>query len=536
MLIQNERDIGLMSHNWMHTIDPGNEETPMLPQPHPHDAETLDPEDWDGLRALAHRMIDDSLDRMQRVRQDGAWKRTPEPIRESFRAALPREGLGAEAAYRAFQEQAAPYPLGSAHPRFWGWVAGSGTPGAALAELLTSTLHSSGAGFDCAATLAEEQVVDWLRQMLGFPEGTSGMLPSSCSMATLSGLTIARHVKSGYDVARLGLHGAPKAPVLYASSETHSSVRRAVELLGLGSDALRLIPVDAERRIRVDRLEAEIAKHRMAGYAPLAVIGNAGTVNTGAVDDLEALADVCAQEDLWLHVDGAFGAAAWLSEEARPVLKGMQRADSLAFDLHKWLQMPFSIGCCLVRSQEEALATFGDRASYLAPMRGGPRGYPRWFGNEGPELTRPARAIKVWMSLIEHGSERFGRVVEKNIAQARYLEERVRGHERLELLGTGPLSVVCFRYVHPGLDDQALDAVNDELLLRLQEDGVAVPSHTVLDGRFALRVAITNHRTRQKDLDVLVEHVLTFGDELARSAADETDTRSGRSAQEGIEA
>jgi len=502
--------------------------------PHPHDTETLDPENWDALRALGHRMVDDSVDFLRDVRERPAWQPTPEALKQRFAAPLPRAAAGAEAAYAAFQRDVAPYPLGNVHPRFWGWVAGTGTPGAALAELLAGTINSSGAGFDCSATLVEEQVIAWLRDMLDFPPETGGLLPSSCSMATLTALAIARHVKSGFDVARLGLRGAQKAPLLYASTETHSSVRRAVELLGWGSDALRLIPVDAERRMRIDLLELEIARHRSAGYAPLAVIGTAGTVNTGAVDDLDALADVCEREDLWLHVDGAFGAAAWLCEELRPTLHGLQRADSLAFDLHKWLHMPFAVGCCLFRSEQEALATFGDSSSYVARMRGGPRGHPRWFGDEGPELTRPARAIKVWMSLIEHGTDRFGHMIAKNVAQTRHLEQRVVEHPSLELLGSGPLNVLCFRYTRPGLDEPALNELNDELLLRVQESGIAVPSHTVLEGRFALRVAITNHRTRQEDLDVFLEQVITLGDELAERITGQT-TETGGSTARGVE-
>jgi glutamate/tyrosine decarboxylase-like PLP-dependent enzyme len=498
--------------------------------PHPHDAETLDPDDWDALRDLGHRMVDDSVAFLRGVRERPVWQPTPAALRQRFNAPLPREGAGLEGAYEAYKRDVATHPLGNVHPRFWGWVAGSGTPGAALAELLAGTINSSAAGFDCSATLVEEQVVRWLRDMLGFPEGTSGLLPSSCSMATLTGLAIARHVKSDFDVARLGMHGAPKAPVLYASTETHSSVRRAVELLGWGSDALRLIPVDAERRLRVDLLEREIARHRMAGYAPVAVVGTAGTVNTGAVDDLDALADVCEREDLWLHVDGAFGATGWLCEELRPTLRGLQRADSLAFDLHKWMQMPFAVGCCLFRSREEALATFGDGSSYLAHMRGGPRGYPRWFGDEGPELTRPARALKVWMSLIEHGTERFAHVVSKNVAQARHLERRVVEHPQLELLGAGPLSVLCFRYTRPGLDDAALNELNDQILFTVQESGLAVPSHTVLEGRFALRVAITNHRTRQEDLDLFLDRVVDIGDELTQQTM-----QTGGSAAQGAE-
>jgi aromatic-L-amino-acid/L-tryptophan decarboxylase len=488
--------------------------------PHPHDRETLDPEDWDAVRALGHRMVDDALTFLRDVRERPAWRPTPEALRRRFEAPLPRAGAGLEAAYEAFRSDVLPYPLGNVHPRYWGWVTGTGTVGAALGELLTGALNSSGTGFDCASTLAEEQVILWLRDMLGFPPATRGLLLSACSMATLTGLAIARHVRSGFDVTRRGLRAAPAAPALYASTEVHSSVRRAVELLGWGRDALRLVPVDGERRMRVDELERAVERDRTAGAAPLVVVGTAGTVNTGAVDDLEGLAEVAARQDLWLHVDGAFGALAWLCEELRPALRGLQRADSLAFDLHKWMHAPFAVGCCLFRSEAEALATFGDGASYLQRTPGGPRSHPRWFADEGPELTRPARAIKVWMSFIEHGVDRFGRMIAKNVAQTRHLAQRIAAHPRLELLGTGPLNVLCFRYAHAGLEAEALDGLNATILRRVQESGVAVPSHTVLEGRFALRVAITNHRTRQEDVDVLVRSVVAIGDELAAGLAE----------------
>ena len=325
----------------MHTIA----SQPVHPLAH-QDAENLDPRDWEELRRLGHRMVDEALGFLGSVRERPAWRPTPDELRARFDAPVPRAGEGPEGAYQAFLADVRPWPLGNVHPRFWGWVCGTGTPMTALAGLLAGSANTSVAGFDCAATLVEEQTVRWLRELLGFGPGF-GLLVSGGSVANLTGLAVARRVQAEHDVLEDGVAGAPRPPVVYASADAHGSVRRALEVLGLGRSALRTIEVDGARRIQVGALERAIQADRDAGRHPEIVVGNAGTVATGAVDDLEALADLCCHEKLWLHVDGCIGAPAWLCAEGRPLLKGLQRADSLSVDLHKWLYMPFSAGCAL---------------------------------------------------------------------------------------------------------------------------------------------------------------------------------------------
>ena len=486
----------------------------------PHDPDTLDPHDWEGLRRLGHRMVDASLAALRDVREKGAWRPTPAALHERFRSPLPRRGEGAEAAWQAFERDVAPWPLGATHPRFWGWVAGDGTPIAALAGLLAAADHSSVAGFDCAATLVEEQTVAWLRELLGFSADGFGLLTSGASHANLTGLAIARHVMAEHDVNAEGAAAAPRPLTVYASRETHGSVRRALELMGMGREALRAVPIDERRRMRTDELARAIAADRAAGRLPAVVVGNAGTVSTGAVDDLDALADVCARERLWFHVDGAIGAPAWLAEEGRAVLAGMQRADSLAFDLHKWLFMPFGTGCILFRSEREAHAAFADGASYLKPTAGGPRGHARWLGDLGLELTRPNRALPVWMALRAHGADGFARAIAKNLAQARHFARRIAAEPELELAAPVMLNVVAFRYVpRDGRGDAEVDALNTDLAVRVQESGAGVPSTTSVDGRFALRVAITNHRSRVEDFDAFTDALLAEGRALAAETA-----------------
>jgi glutamate/tyrosine decarboxylase-like PLP-dependent enzyme len=237
-------------------------------------------------------------------------------------------------------------------------------------------------------------------------------------------------------------------------------------------------------------------------------------VNTGATDDLVTLGSICRDEGLWFHVDGAFGALAALAPSLRPAVAGMEQADSVAVDLHKWGYLPFEVGLALVRHPDLHRATFATSSRYLDATARGivAGGFP--FADLGLQLSRGFRALKVWMSLKAHGADAWGRLVEQNVAQARHLRDRVLAEPRLELLAPVALNVVCFRYAAPGLDSAALDAVNEEILLRVQERGIAVPSSTVLGGRFALRVAITNHRSRLEDFDLFMDAVLAIGSEL----------------------
>jgi glutamate/tyrosine decarboxylase-like PLP-dependent enzyme len=308
--------------------------------------------------------------------------------------------------------------------------------------------------------------------------------------------------------------GAHPRLVFYGSSETHNWARKAAELLGLGNRAFRRVPVDESHRVDQRALAAAITADREAGLHPFCVIGTAGTVNTGATDDLTAIADLCEREKLWFHVDGAFGALAWLSEELRPALAGMERADSLAFDLHKWGSMPFECACVLVRDAEAHRATFASSASYISPAARGVIAGGLPFAERSLELTRNFKALKVWMSLHANGADHHARIIEQNVHQARALAEMIDDHPSLELVAPVPLNVVCFRYVAHHLQGTALDALNEEILLRLQERGLAVPSGTRIDGVYAIRVAHVNHRSRRSDFEALVADVARLGDEI----------------------
>jgi len=476
----------------------------------PTPEESLDPRDWAELRRLGHRMVDDAMDYLEHVRERPVWTPVPEAVKQALRAPLPMEGKPAEQVYDEFRRDLFPHSMGNIHPRFWGWVIGTGTGFGALADLMASTMNPNIGGGDQGPNYVEVQTLSWLKEMLGYPADASGLLVSGGSMANLVGIAVARNAKGEGDIAQDGVGQRPRM-ILYASSETHNSVHKAVSLLGLGRGSLREIPVDASYRIDVAALRRAIAEDRGKGLRPFCVVGNAGTVNTGAIDPLPELADLCQEHDLWFHVDGAFGALAAIAPEVKSRVEGMERADSLAFDLHKWMYVNYEVGCALVRWPEKHRATFVSPADYLAHLtRGLPAG-PIWFSEYGVQLSRGFRALKVWMSLKEHGVAKYGRLVAQNCEQAKYLERSVLKEPELEMMAPVELNIVCFRYVPQGMDDARADAVNQEILYGLQESGTAVPSSTLLRGRFAIRVCICNHRTRREDLDLLVREVLERG-------------------------
>jgi glutamate/tyrosine decarboxylase-like PLP-dependent enzyme len=481
------------------------------------ESRTLDPGDWEAFRALCHRMVDETVDWMREAPDRPVWRPVPDEIKAALREPPPFEGAGSEAACEAFARLIRPYGTGNTHPRFWGWVHGSGTPGGALAEFLAAAFNANLGGREHAPVYLERQVVDWSKAIFGMPATASGLLVSGTSMATLVGLAVARNHLAGCDVRRRGVAEAGMM-VGYASHEAHGSVTKAFELLGLGRDRLRLVPVDAAGRMRIDQLQAAIAADRAHGALPFCVVGTAGTVNTGAVDDLAAIADICAEDGLWLHVDGAFGALAILVERLAPLLAGVERADSLAFDFHKWLHVPYDAGCILVRQEEAHRAAFSARQTYLAGVARGLAAGEPWFCEYGPELSRGFRALKVWFTLKEHGLRRLGARIQENCDQARYLAARVGAHPELRLAAPVALNIVCFRFDDGRRDAGALDALNTEIVADLQEHGVAAASTTRLDGRIVVRVCICNHRTTWADLDVFVDAFLAAARRRGASA------------------
>lgn len=476
--------------------------------------ETLDPAEWSVNEKLGTEMVTDMMQFLQTLRNRATWQPPADTAKDHFKAPVPLEGLSLKNVYEEFKQYILPFPTGNIHPRFWGWVMGSGTSSAMLADMLASGINLNQGGGNQIGGYVEKQVIDWFKELFGFPKEASGLVVSGGSMANLIGLTVARYGKADFDLRKEGIYGSKKRMMVYASAEVHNCSNKAVELLGLGSESLRLIPVNEQYEINISILQQQIQQDRENGLQPFCVIGTAVTVNTGAVDDLNALADLCEKEKLWFHVDGAIGAMLALSEKYNHVIKGMERADSIAFDLHKWMYIPYEAGCTLVRKGLQHYQAFSMHADYLAHEERGMAAGDIWFSDYGVELSRGFKALKIWMSMKEHGVKKFGRLVTQNVEQVQYLKSLVESNPKLELLAPAPMNILCFRYINSSTDDEQLNALNKELLLRLHESGVAVPSYTILHGKYALRVANTNHRTRKEDFDLLISKVIELGDQL----------------------
>lgn len=469
-------------------------------------SQTLDPQDWDDIRAQGHRMLDDMIDYAANIRKRPVWQSAPDEVRVRFHAELPEKPSELGEVYREFTDYIVPYAVGNVHPGFMGWVHGGGNVVGMLAEMLAAGLNANLGGRDHIPIEVERQIVAWMASVFGLPDGASGIFVTGTSMANLMAVLVARTSALGRSVRRHGIGTEGAALTAYTSTAAHGCISRAMDIAGFGADALRCVEVDRFHRIDVAALRARIALDRRAGRKPFLVVGSAGTVDIGAIDDLQALSALCREEQLWLHVDGAYGALGILAPSLAPRLAGIENASSIAFDFHKWGQVPYDAGFLLVRDGERHRDAFAAPAAYLSrEARGLAAGSP-WPCDLGPDLSRGFRALKTWFTLKTYGTERLGAVIARTCALARYLEARVLSDPRLELLAPVQLNIVCFRY-----RSADADKVNGRIVIDIQESGIAAPSTTLIDGQLAIRAAIVNHRTDTCDLDALLAAVLRFG-------------------------
>jgi aromatic-L-amino-acid/L-tryptophan decarboxylase len=474
----------------------------------------LDPADWRSARAQGHRMLDDILDYVENIRARPVWQPIPDGARARLREALPREPSDLAVVHDAFMRDILPYATGNVHPGFMGWVHGGGNVPGVLAEMLAAGLNANLGGRDHMPIEVERQIVHWLRELFDFPDSASGLFVTGTSMANLLGVLIARGRALGLDVRRTGVAAAGRRLVAYASAAAHRCIAQAMDLSGLGSAALHVIPTNELQQIDTAALITAIASDRAAGLTPFLVVGSAGTVDTGAIDNLETLANLAVREKLWFHVDGAIGALAIMASDIAPRLAGIQQADSIALDFHKWGQVPYDAGFLLVRDGAQHRGTFASPAAYLRRETRGLAAGTHWPCDFGPDLSRGFRALKTWFTLKVYGADALGAMMSRTCELARYLEIKIATSPELELLAPVSLNIVCFR--HRGDDS---DRLNAKIVADLHESGIAAPSTTLIGARLAIRAAIVNHRTEPRDIDAMLNAVLKFGAAAATSRA-----------------
>lgn len=485
----------------------------MLEKPKKMDL-TLDPENWDSMRQLGHRMIDDLFDYWENIRNEKIWKPIPQEVKEFLDQPIPEKGQAPEEVYKEFKQNIFPYNKGNVHPRFFAWIQGTGTPLGVLADLLASGMNPNVAIGEHSAMYVDRQVVNWCKELMNFPSEASGILVSGGSMANITALTVARNSFREEKIRTQGLKAASAQLVLYCSTETHSCIQKAAEIIGLGTAAVRKIGVNDHFEMKVEELEFQIQGDIEAGLLPFCIVGTSGTVNTGAIDPMDELLAVSRKYGLWFHVDGAYGALAKLDPKYADRLKAIEEADSLAFDLHKWLYVPYEVGCTLIRDAKKHRDSFALTPNYLIQESRGLSGGLDSINNHGFELSRGFKALKIWMSLKEHGREKYAQMIAQNNRQAEYLADLVNMSPDLELMAPVSMSITCFRMIKPGYTENQLGELNRGILLRLQEEGIASPSSTILNGKYTLRIANVNQRTQMGDMDLLVREVLRIGSEI----------------------
>lgn len=471
-----------------------------------HSEDSLDPDDWTAFRAQSHRMLDDMLDYVEHIRQRPVWQPIPDVIRQRFDEALPQTGTDLTTLHQRFMHEILPYAVGNVHPGFMGWVHGGGTPVGMVADMLAAGLNANLGGRNQMPVEVERQIVRWMRELFQFPDSASGVFVTGTSMANLMSVLVAKTATLGTGVRQSGVQNLDSKLVAYTSAEAHGCIAQAMDLSGLGSAALRRIPTDDQHQMHTEALQAAIAADREAGLHPFFIAGTAGTVDVGAIDDLNALADIARDQSLWLHIDGAYGALGMMSDEVAPKLAGIERADSIAFDFHKWGQVQYDAGFLLVRDGSLHMQAFAAPVAYLRrEARGLAAGSP-WPCDFGSDLSRGFRALKTWFTIQAFGTKKLGETISHTCHLARYLAQQIALHPALELLAPVNLNIVCFRY---RCDDA--DHVNREIVADLHESGIAVPSTTTVKGQLAIRAAIVNHRTGKQDIDALLCAVLAMG-------------------------
>ena len=487
---------------------------------------TLDPAEWDTFSTLGHRMLDDMLKHHQAIR-DQPFRTLPQMAIDAICVPLSPEGDGETATYEVFVNHILPYVFGNQSPRFWGLVVGTGSPYGMFTDMLRSGVNSPTETFG-AEGYVHQQTIDWIKELMGYPADASGVIVGGGSEANFTCLAVARNAQAEVDMKTQGLQDLPRRMTLYCGDETHHCLERSVELLGLGSDSLRWIPTDDNCAIRLDALQNAINHDRKQNYHPFCVIGCAGTVNSGAFNNLPALATLCAKENLWFHVDGAFGAWVKLSDTHRHLALGLESADSVAIDLHKWMYMPYGIGCALVRDPRAHYSTFvyGHEARYLKSTFEEVHDKFRDTHNLALPLSRSFNSLKAYMLLRAYGAQKYRRLIQQNLNQIQYLAELITNDDRLVITAPVMSNVVCFQYKPHGIEEAAVEMLNKAIYDGLNHIKLMMISDTTIKGRYMLRACNVNHRSQLTDFEVLVKEIKRLGRQLlSQFASDPASTQ-----------
>ncbi|MDE0109069.1 MAG: aminotransferase class V-fold PLP-dependent enzyme [Bryobacterales bacterium] len=453
------------------------------------------------MRTCARRVVELLVEREETLRDGPPWDgEFQQGLAEQFHKAPPEEGRNAAEVIEQAAREILPFAARLDHPRFFGFVPVSPTWPSVLADFMSAAWTVNQCTWLTASgpSQIELTVIDWIRQWLGCPDGAGGLFVSGASDAAVHALVAAREAA-----------GAPAGPTVYMSDQTHSSIARAALTVGVRPEHVRSLPSDSEYRLDLALLARRVAADRAAGLAPIAVCANAGTASTGTVDPLAELADYCAAEGIWLHVDAAYGGFAAVTEIGRRKLAGIGRADSISIDAHKWFFQPYEAGCLLVKDVQTLERPFTLRHDVIQDTIWGSN-HPN-VADRGVQLSRAARSLKLWMSVQTFGMAAFRRSILRGFELARHAEEQVRSNPMLELLHPASLSIVCFRVNPGGLDEDALETLNKNVLAKVFWDGHSFISSTTLRRTFALRLCIVNRATTSTDVSETLDQVVRFG-------------------------
>jgi aromatic-L-amino-acid/L-tryptophan decarboxylase len=473
--------------------------------------ESLDPNDWDHFRVLGRKMLDDMLVYLENIRLQPTLPPTKKAI-EEICVPLTEEGESEERVYEIFKQSILPYTLILTTPRFWGLVAGAGSPYGMLVEMLRAGMNGA-QEFSFSEAFVNTQVINWIKELLGFPKEASGVLVSGGSEANFTALAVARNTKAEIDIKMKGLQGLNRKMTLYCSDETHHCLERSVELLGLGNEALRRIPTDSNCKIKLDALKSAIEDDRKQNNHPFCIIGCAGTTNSGAFDDLKELAEIAREENMWFHIDGAFGSWVKISRTHHQLVDGMEQADSLAVDLHKWMNMPYGIGCTIVKDRLAHYRTFvyGHEAEYLKSAFELSEDQIVNPHNLALPLSRNFSSLKAYMLLRAYGKKKYSNLVQQNLDQIKYLSGLIEKAPEIELTAPVTSNIVCFRYKPANLSESKLEQLNKFILNDLNKKAFMMISDTTFKGKYVLRACNVNHRTKKQDFDFLVDEIQKTG-------------------------